>query len=227
MATSRMRNYAAELYRLQEYHPYVPLSVLAEEMAVSLQAASRMIRRLQKAGLVTRTPYRGVRLTPDGEAQALPAIRRHRLAEVFLVHVMGFGWHEVHDLTDQLEPGINDILEERIEKMAGYPTRCPHGEPIPGPDGHMPVLEDRPLTTLEPDAKARISRVRTHDPEQLRYLGEIGLRPGKSIHLHGRAPFSGPLRLDLGTEELVLGHKLASAIWVEIEGHRGVGEAKT
>lgn len=217
MISSRMRSYAAELYRLQEDHSYVPLSVLAEEMAVSLQAASRMIRRLQRAGLIVHEPYHGVRLTPEGEAQALPAIRRHRLAEVFLVQVMGFGWDEVHDLTDHLELGINEILEERIGELAGHPTRCPHGEPIPSPDGHMPDLEDEPLITLEPGAKARISRVRTHDPDQLRYLGQLGLKPGRSFHLLGRAPFSGPLRIDLGTEELVLGSKLASAIWVEIE----------
>ncbi len=212
-----MRNYAAELYRLQEDHSYVPLSFLAEAMTVSLQAASRMIRRLQQAGLIVHRPYHGVRLTPEGETQALPALRRHRLAEVFLVQVMGFGWDEVHDLTDHLEPGINEILEERIDELAGYPSRCPHGEPIPSPDGHMPSVEDGPLITLEPGAKARISRVRTHDPDQLRYLGQLGLKPGKSFHLLDRAPFSGPLRIDLGTEELVLGYKLASAIWVEFE----------
>jgi DtxR family Mn-dependent transcriptional regulator len=81
----------------------------------------------------------------------------------------------------------------------------------------MPDVEDEPLTTLEPGTKARISRVRTHDPDQLRYLGQLGLKPGRSFHLLGRAPFSGPLRIDMGTEELVLGYNLASAIWVEIE----------
>jgi DtxR family Mn-dependent transcriptional regulator len=212
-----MRSYAAELYRLQEDHTDVPLSVLAEEMTVSLQAASRMVRRLRQAGLIVHRPYHGVRLTPEGEAQAMPAIRRHRLAEVFLVRVMGFGWDEVHDLTDHLEPGINETLEERIAELTGHPTRCPHGEPIPSRDGHMPAVEDGPLITLEPGEKVRISRIRTHDPDQLRYLGQLGLKPGRRFHLLGRAPFSGPLQIDLGTEELVLGYKLASAIWVEIE----------
>jgi DtxR family Mn-dependent transcriptional regulator len=212
-----MRSYAAELFRLQEYYPHVPLSALAEEMAVSLQAASRMVRRLQKAGLVAHIPYQGLRLTPEGESQALPAIRRHRLTEVFLVQVMGFGWDEVHDLTDHLEPGINGILEGRIDEILDHPTRCPHGEPIPDLDGRLPRLDDAPLTTVEPGVTARVSRIRTHDMAQLRYVGELGLKPGKRFHLLSQAPFDGPLRIDLGSEELVLGFNLASTIWVEIE----------
>ena len=212
-----MRSYAAELFRLQEYYPHVPLSALAEEMTVSLQAASRMARRLQKAGLVAHIPYQGLRLTPEGESQALPAIRRHRLTEVFLVRVMGFGWDEVHDLTDHLEPGINDILEGRIDEILDHPTRCPHGEPIPDLDGRLPTLDDAPLTTIEPGVTVRVSRIRTHDTAQPRYVGELGLKPGKRFQLLSQAPFDGPLRIDLGSEELVLGFNLASTIWVDIE----------
>ena len=38
--------YLAEIYRLQEQHEWVTLSMLAEGMDVSLQAASRMIRQM-------------------------------------------------------------------------------------------------------------------------------------------------------------------------------------
>jgi DtxR family Mn-dependent transcriptional regulator len=212
-----MRHYAAELFRLQENYSFVPLSALAKALSVSLQAASRMVRRLQKANLVVHVPYQGLRLTAEGESQALPAIRRHRLTEVFLVQVMGFGWDEVHDLTDHLEPGINDALEQRIDEILDHPTRCPHGEPIPDRDGRLPTLDDAPLTTIAPGVTARVSRIRTHDAAQLRYVGELGLKPGKPFHLLSTAPFDGPLRINLGTEELVLGFNLASTIWVESE----------
>ena len=78
MTSPAMQRYAAEIYRLQEYHAYVPLSILAEHADVSLQATSRMIRRLKEAGLIEHEAYAGVRLTPAGENAALPAIRRHR-----------------------------------------------------------------------------------------------------------------------------------------------------
>ncbi len=210
-----MQRYAAEIYRLQADHPYVTLSLLAEQTETSLQAASRMIRRLKDAGLVVHEPYRGVQLTPAGERVALPAIRRHRLVEVFLVQVMRFGWDEAHELADRLTPGIDQVLEDRIDELTGHPTRCPHGEPIPSREGVMPVLNDVNLLTLQSGAVGRISRVRTHDPDKLRYLAELGLLPGVGLRLFNRAPFNGPLRIGVGTQEHVLGHELAAVLWVE------------
>jgi len=210
-----MQRYTAEIYRLQQDHPYVTLSMLGEHVHVSPQAVSRMIRRLKQAGLVVHKPYRGVRLTPEGERIALPAIRRHRLIEVFLVDVMRFGWEEVHNLADVLEPGINQVLEDRIDELTGHPTRCPHGDPIPTRDGVMPPLNDVSLATLRPGTKGRISRVRTHDPEKLRYLAQLGLVPDTPFELLSRAPFNGPLRIRVGNKEHILGHELATTLWVE------------
>ncbi|NOZ28153.1 MAG: metal-dependent transcriptional regulator [Chloroflexi bacterium] len=210
-----MRRYAAEVYRLQQDLPFVPLSALAEQAETSLQAASRMIRRLKDAGLIAHEPYQGVRLTPEGERIALPVIRRHRLTEVFLVQIMRFGWEEVHHLADALEPGINQVLEDRIDELTGHPTRCPHGEPIPSRDGKMPPLNDVRLIAVEPGTRGRLSRVRTHDPDKLRYLAELGLLPGVEIRLLARAPFNGPLRIGLGGEECVIGSELAAVLWIE------------
>jgi DtxR family transcriptional regulator, Mn-dependent transcriptional regulator len=217
MASHAMQHYAAEIYRLQEDHPYVKLSDLAKSAGTSFQATSRMIRRLKKAGLLSHERYKGVRLTPAGERFALPAIRRHRLTEVFLVRVMRFGWEEVHDMVEDLEPGVNQRLEDRIDVLTGHPTRCPHGEPIPSRDGVMPRLNDRSLITLEPDQVGVISRVRTHDARKLRYLAELGLVPGARFHFVARGPFNGPLRLVAGDQEHVLGHELARALWVEVK----------
>jgi DtxR family Mn-dependent transcriptional regulator len=59
-----------------------------------------------------------------------------------------------------------------------------------------------------------ISRIRTREPEKLRYLADIGLVPGTPFELVNRAPFNGPLRLKLGRSEQVIGAELAAAIWV-------------
>ncbi|MFQ5859406.1 MAG: metal-dependent transcriptional regulator [Anaerolineae bacterium] len=215
MISPAMQRYAAEIHRLQQDHPYVPLSMLAEQVDVSLQAASRMIRRLKEAGLVVHEPYRGVRLTPEGERIALPSIRRHRLIEVFLVRVMRFDWEEIHDLADVLESGIDQVLEDRIDELTGRPAHCPHGDPIPTRDGVMPPVTDVSLVTLDPGVAGRISRVRTHDPDKLRYLAELELVPGVDFRLESRAPFNGPLRIRIGNEEHVIGHELAATLWVE------------
>lgn len=218
MPTSRKHIYAAEIYRLEERYAYVPLSELAEHLDVSLQAASRMIRRLQEEKLIEHKAYQGVRLTQSGIKAALPAIRRHRLAEVFLVQVMGFGWDEAHELTDDLERGLNQIIEDRFDQMTGYPVRCPHGEPIPTREGVMPVVHDVRLTSLQPNEQAYISRVKTHDANKLRYFGELNLRPGVLIELISIEPFDGPVRIRMGSQEQVLGYDLACRLRVTQDG---------
>jgi DtxR family Mn-dependent transcriptional regulator len=157
-----------------------------------------------------------VRLTPEGETLAMPVIRRHRLIEVFLVQVMGFGWDEVHSLADKFELGINQILEDRIFELAGRPTRCPHGEPIPSKEGVMPRVEDVRLTTLEPGNEAMISRIKAHEPEKLRYFARLNMRPGTPMTLVDQAPFNGPMRIAIEKYEHVIGYDLASEVRVSL-----------
>ncbi len=214
--SSTMQEYLAETYRIASYQqePYVSTSELAERMGKTAPAVVRMASRLHAAGLIEHEPYQGIRLTPKGELEALFCIRRHRIVEVFLVKVMGFGWHEVHQDADGLGAAVSDKLLAHMEKMAGYPTRCPHGEPIPTAEGKMPSVEDVPLAELDPEKSLVISRVNTHDPEKLIYLQEIRLVPGQAIDLVARAPFNGPLRLRIGRDEQVIGVELARALRV-------------
>src|SRR3990172_5137577 len=133
VASAAMQEYLAEAYRLAYYqdgNPYISTSALAEMMHVTAPAVTRMIHRLKEAGFLEHEPYRGIVLTPAGEYEALMSIRRHRLVERFLVDVMRFGWHEVHDAADNLGGVVGDMVVNRMEMMADYPRRCPHGEPI-------------------------------------------------------------------------------------------------
>jgi DtxR family transcriptional regulator, Mn-dependent transcriptional regulator len=211
-----MQRYAAEIYRLQQEYAQVPLSLLSAQIDASTQAVALMVRRLAEASYLIHEPYRGVRLTPEGEKIAMPPLRRHRLVEVFLVRVMGYDWVAAHELADTFERGINLELEERMYVLSGKPTRCPHGEPIPSQDGEMPILRDAPLVDLPAGSACIISRVRTHDLEKLRYIGELGLFPGKTFSLLTRAPFKGPLRLSMSPEDPVISYDLASSLWVEL-----------
>lgn len=198
----------------QPNNPYITTSALAERVGVSAPAVAAVVERLKRAGYVEHEPYKGMKLTSKGELEALMNIRRHRLAEVFLVKVMGFGWHEVHDEADAMGAVISETIAARMEKMAGYPRRCPHGEPIPTADGIMPEVVDEPLSDVAAPAELTVSRVNTHDPEILKYLDTLDLRPGQPISLVSRAPFSGPLRLRIGTHEQVIGNEMAKVLRV-------------
>ena len=215
-ASPAMQRYAAEVYRIQQDRPQVSLSHLAENVESSPQAIARMVKRLTDGGYATYQPYRGVKLTKDGVRIAMPALRRHRLGEVFLVKVMGYDWASAHELTDVFERGINDELEERMDELAGHPTRCPHGEPIPTKEGRITFPNDSPLVDKEAGARCRLTRVRTHDMDKLRYIANLGLTPGVEFKLVSRAPFNGPLRLQFERSDQVIGFELASSLWVEV-----------
>jgi len=216
-ASNAMQEYLAEAYRLAYYQnedPYISTSALAKVLNVSAPAVTRMVQRLKEDGFLEHEPYRGIYLTPAGEREALMNIRRHRLVEVFLVSVMKFGWHEVHDEADSLGMSVSDEVVSRMEQMAGFPRRCPHGEPIPSAEGHMPRVKDMPLNEAAPESDLVVSRVASHDMQMLHYLGELGLKPGTRFHLVSRAPFNGPLQLTIGDETCMIGHELAGVLRV-------------
>jgi DtxR family Mn-dependent transcriptional regulator len=212
-----MRRYAAEIYRLQQDHEQVSLSLLTVSVSASAQAISTMVKRLGDGGYLVHEPYRGVRLTAPGEKIAMPALRRHRLVEVFLVRVMKYDWAAAHELADVFEHGVNSELEDRIDELAGRPTHCPHGEPIPSKEGVMPALNDLSLLEVPSGSDCVISRVRTHDMDKLHYIGELGLVPGVPFHLLSCAPFKGPLRLQMKPQDHVIGYELAGSLWVEVK----------
>jgi DtxR family Mn-dependent transcriptional regulator len=207
--------YLAEIYRIQEVHPEATLSMLADAMGVSLQAASRMIRRMAEKDLILREPYRGVVLTPGGQHIALQMVRRHRILEAYLVSVMRFGWDEVHDMVELMERGIPDRIVDRMDDMAGHPVRCPHGEPIPSLDGVMPVVDDQPMTEWPIGIKGQVSRVKVHDPQKLRYLAEVRLLPGTPVVVNAHGPFQGPVHLECAGKTFVLGYQLAAEVRIE------------
>ncbi|MEZ4644673.1 MAG: metal-dependent transcriptional regulator [Chloroflexota bacterium] len=212
--SAAMREYLAEIYRLQQDNPTVSTTTLAERLNVSAPAVPRMLKRLKSAGFVKHIPYQGVELTELGTKEALLEIRRHRILEVFLVQIMGFSWDETHEHADALGHGLNDTLTQRMAEMTNFPTRCPHGEPIPNEQGEMPDLSDISIINLGVGQKGTISRVRTNEPEKLRYFASLQLVPGTKFEIVGRAPFNGPMRLRIDQEEVVLGIELTKSLWV-------------
>ena len=215
--SAAMREYLAEIYRLQETSSTVSTTSLAERLGVSAPAVPRMLKRLKSAGYVIHVPYQGVELSDRGRIEALKEIRRHRILEVFLVNIMGFTWDETHAHAEELSKGLTDAVTERMAEMTDFPARCPHGEPIPDITGHLPVVEDVCIRNLAVGYKGVVSRVRTNEPEKLKYFGTLGLVPGQPFEIVGRAPFNGPVRLLVGTEEVVLGTGLTESLWVSAQ----------
>lgn len=216
--SATMLDYLVETYRLskltEDPDGYVSTSALADLMNVSAPAVNRMITKLKDTGMLTHEPYQGVKLTSDGERHTLIKLRRQRIAEMFLVKVMGFGWHEIYGEADLMSNVLNETLTDRMWEMSGKPTHCPHGEPIPTKDGVISDIDDQPLPKAEAESEYVITRVRTRESDRLEYIAALGLVPGAQLVLIHVAPFDGPLQLKLGEEYRIVGHNLASFIRV-------------
>jgi DtxR family Mn-dependent transcriptional regulator len=210
--THAMEDYLKAIYRLSGDGGPVTMRRLAEELDLSGPSVTNMVKRLHELGLVNHTRYRDVTLTTAGERVALRVIRHHRLLELYLTESLGFDWDQVHAEAERLEHHVSAELEARIASALGHPTRDPHGDPIPSADGAIDAVSAVLLADLEPGDVAAISRVPDRDPEQLRYLGELGVVPGQTITVLEILPFGGPIRVRVGEVERLFGRPLAARI---------------
>jgi len=218
-ASEAVEDYAKAIYGLQhqEGGP-VSTSALAERLDVAPSSVTAMLKRLDELGLVRYEPYHGVRLTAAGERVALEVIRHHRLLEAFLADALQMPWDRVHDEAEVLEHYISEDLERRIAEKLGNPSLDPHGDPIPTPDLAMAADRTTALDRLSVGDVATFSRVSDSDPEMLRYLAERGIRPGVRLRVMDLQPFGGPVFVEVGGREHVLGGDLAQKMRVEREG---------
>ena len=225
LTTDGMLDYLAAIYKLAQANDRVTTSALAEMMCVSPPAASSMLKRLQDSGFVDRSAPDGITLTEQGRLAALQLIRRHRLLEVFLVEVMGFTWDQIDVEAHRLEHSVSAAFEERMDRLANYPTRCPHGDLIPLKDGTFPEENLQPITKLEPGQQGILQRVGSKEPSVLRYLSQLKLMPGREVRLVDLAPFNGPVTLELlnlsngdaqANPTQILGSELADALFVSV-----------
>jgi DtxR family Mn-dependent transcriptional regulator len=212
-----VEDYAKAIYVLEtRAGEPVTTTALAERLRVTPGSVSAMVKKLDELELVTHTPYRGVRLTPEGRRTALEVIRHHRLLELFLAEVLEMPWDRVHEEAEVLEHVLSTELEEIIAAKLGNPTRDPHGDPIPTPEFEIVEVETRSLADLHPGDEGVFVRVSDSDPEMLRYLGDRGVTPGASLAVVERQPFGGPLFVRFGEQVHPLGGDLARAMRVEV-----------
>ena len=218
-----MQDYIKVLFALQaetgsdgKSRPLSNTSV-ADRMNVSPASATNMLKKLSSMGLVSYAPYRGATLTKSGRKVALEIVRHHRLIETYLAEALGVPWDKVHDEAEILEHALSEELEERIWEHLGHPTADPHGHPIPSKDGTMPETSERRLWEVGEGEKISVDRVPDFQAGALRYLDELGLRPGALVEVVGRGPVGGPLfvRVDESPDDVrALSQELAEAVWV-------------
>lgn len=217
-----VEDYLKAIYEIERVGDPASTNDIALRLAISPASVSGMVRRLADQGLITHEPYRGVRLTSDGRRAALRTLRRHRILECYLTEVLGYPWDGVHEEAERLEHAASEALIERMAAALGDPAQDPHGAPIPTRDGRV---EESMLHTLAEGAQGerlRVRRVEDEDAERLRYLAELGIRPGALVRILDKAPFAGPITLWVddagGGATRAIGVGLAEQVFVEAFG---------
>lgn len=206
--------YMKAIYRLEREGPGVTTSALATELGVAPASVSGMLKKLVNDGYVEHEVRGDIKLTRKGLEVAVGVVRRNRLAERLLTDVLGMSWDEVYAEACILEHAITPRVEERMVVALGDPQTCPHGHPIPPTDLTEPVRVGIPLAQVEAGEKVTVSGVTEQMPEILRYLGQVGIRPGVNLHVVEKAPLGGPVTVEIDGERHAISLELARTVMI-------------
>jgi DtxR family Mn-dependent transcriptional regulator len=209
-----VEEYLEVIYRLQEKSGVARTSELVKMLNVVPGTITNTVERLEKESLIVHEPYKGVKLTKEGQRIALRIVRRHRLSERLLTDFLNVEWENAHDAACQLEHGISDEIAKKIEKALGHPKTCPHGNPIPTECGGIIEESSQLLTKLNLGEKGVIVKITDESPDLLRYLSALGIKPETSFKVVEKAPFDGPITVRVDGKDHALSCEIAASIKV-------------
>jgi len=207
--------YLETVYRLQERNGSAKTTKLARQLKVVLGTITNTIESMEKQNLVVHHPYKGTKLTEKGQKIALDVIRRHRLSERFLTDILKWEWSKVHDAACRLEHAFEDKeMSRSLEEALKHPKTCPHGNPIPIESGKLIEKQLEILAALNSGEKGVVVKLTDERQDILQYLGTLGLVPGALVEIEKKAPFDGPIVVNVKGVSHALGRNVASVIWV-------------
>ena len=164
---------------------------IAERLHQSGPTVSQTVARMERDGLLTVEGDRHLVLTDLGRSKAVSVMRKHRLAELLLVNVIGLPYEDAHDEACRWEHVMSEAVEQRVYELLGQPTRSPYGNPIPGLDdlGSVPTEVDgdtpeRNLAFPGLGGKVTVTRICESvqtDSDVLRQLHSAGVDPGANV----------------------------------------------
>lgn len=105
-------------------------SELANYLDVSKPAVSKMIRKMQKDGLIKIVPYSKIKFSSKGLKEARKLTYKHRIIEVFLKDILKIDEKRIHAEAHDLEHAFSLDSINRLYKFLNNPKTCPHGQEI-------------------------------------------------------------------------------------------------
>ena len=192
----------------------VSTNAIAQNINTKAPSVTDMLKKLCDKGLVTYKKYQGAALTELGRKTALNIIRKHRLWEVFLVEKLNFNWSEVHEVAEQLEHIKSKKLTNELDKFLGYPTKDPHGDPIPNTTRFIKYTKKLLLSDLQIGDKGTFVGVKDSSSAFLKYLDKRKIALGSIIEILHIEDFDDSLHIGMAEINLTISMKSANNIYL-------------
>ena len=208
-------NYIKSIYHLQQDHQIVSTNALAAELATKPASVTDMLKKLQQKKLLQYERYKGFKLNASGNRIALTIIRKHRLWECFLVIKLGFEWDQVHDIAEELEHVSSEALIQKLDHYLDYPQIDPHGDPIPGSDGKMPLIRQTSIAKVALNKQVVVSSVSNQSNEMLEMLKHYHIGIGTKLKVNKRFEFDGSIEIKVNKQaDCIISAQMANHIFV-------------
>ena len=216
MFTLSEENYLKAIYHLEsDSKKGISTNAIAKSLETKASSVTDMVKKLSEKEVVLYKKYQGVTLTEFGKKTAANIVRKHRLWEVFLVEKLNFSWDEVHDVAEQLEHIKSPKLINQLDALLGFPTRDPHGDPIPDKDGNVNTVDKILLSTLNKDESGVCVGVNDSSSEFLRFLDKKKITLGKKITVLEKEDFDDSLSIEIDGEKLSISKKIANNLYLK------------
>lgn len=217
MYTLSEENYLKAIYRLaQEKGQKITPKAISDILGNNPASVVDMIRKLVEKQLIDYDKKKGVRLTAQGQKNAILIVRKHRLWEVFLLEKLGYQWDEIHNIAEELEHIKDDTLADRLDKFLEFPEYDPHGDPIPKANGKVPKSYSVTLANLKEGTTYRVAAVRDTSSTFLQYLLKLEIGIGTDIRLIEKIPFDNSLVISIsGKDKTTVSQKFGESILVD------------
>lgn len=206
-------NYIKSIYHLQQSFESVTTNALADHIKTKPASVTDMLKKLQQKNLLNYNPYKGFKLSKEGNKAALNIIRRHRLWESFLVNQLQFSWEEVHEVAEQLEHVTSRKLVDKLDSFLGFPKFDPHGDPIPDSNGKINQQAQMPLTELPLNTIAVITSVQNQSSDLLTFLSNRNLYIGTKLEIKQKLSFDNSIEVKIkNRQSFHVSEQVANAI---------------
>ncbi|UTI86196.1 metal-dependent transcriptional regulator [Mammaliicoccus sciuri] len=211
MLTEEQEDYLKAIFGLNGTTDYVSNKNLAQDLNIKPSSVSEMMLRLKKDDYVDIRPYKGVKLTQKGLNHTTNIIKRHRLIERFLIEELEYTWDEVHEEAEILEHRVSDRFIDKIDKLMGYPTTCPHGGIIPR-ENQLEEIYNTSLNEFEIGDDVEIKRVMDY-VNLLDYLSNQELHIGDVVTISNKDSLNQLIELKLKDKTIMISETNASYLF--------------